>query len=130
MWGMLHALTNILADHTGAAAAGTASTLATVAYATGQLPIPAGIPPELVWLSVTFGFPLVWGMVTAVKVGATYAVTRRKQADRRSRLLIDSGRSIDDDEVERHLDTADKWGALASALGRADSEITCKRKAS
>lgn len=127
---MLHALANILADHTGAAAAGTASTIGVVAYATGQLPIPAGIPPELVWISAVFGFPLMWGMVTAVKVGATYAVTRRKQAQRRSRLLIESGRAIDDDDVERHLDTEDKWGALASALGRADSEIESKRKAS
>ena len=127
---MLHSVTNILADHTGATVAGAASTLATVAYATGQLPIPAGIPPELVWLSVTFGFPLVWFGVTTLKVAATYAVTRRKQSTTRATILIDAGRRIDDDEVERHLDNADKWGALAAALGRADSEIETKRKAS
>ena len=78
---------------------------------------------------MTFGPPLAWVGFVMLKAAAAYAVTRRKRARERVRLLREAGRPIDVDEVERHLDTEDRWSGVASALGRAEDEAD-KRRAS
>lgn len=115
-------LANIVADHTGAVVAGVTSTIGAAAFAAGQVPIPVGIPPELVWASLTFGPPAVWFGVAVLKATASYAVTRRRRSQARARMLIEAGRPVDDDEVERHLDAADRWASISSALGRGVEE--------
>lgn len=126
---MSHPVLSIIADHTGAVVAGAASSLGALAFAAGQVPVPPGISPELVWAAVTFGPPLAWFGVVVLKAAASYAITRRKRATARADMLRAAGRPVDDDEVERHLDSADRWSSVAAALGRADDEID-KRRAS
>jgi hypothetical protein len=116
-------LANIVADHTGAVVAGVTSTLGAAAFAAGQVPIPLGVPPELVWASLTFGPPAVWFGIAVLKATASYAVTRRRRSQDRARLLIEAGHAVDDDEVERHLDAADRWASIGSALGRGVEEV-------
>jgi hypothetical protein len=112
-------IVGIIADHTGAVVAGVTSTLGAAAYAAGQIPIPAGVPTELVWAAVTFGPPLTWLFVRGLSAVAAYHREKRKLAAARAQRLLDAGRAIDDDEVEAHLDRAEKHSAWLAALGAA-----------
>jgi len=110
-------IVNIVADHTGAVVAGATSTIGAAAFAAGQVPIPAGIPAELVWAAVTVGPPLTWLFVRGLSAVAAYHRERRKLAAARAQRLLDAGRPIDDDEVEAHLDRAERHSAWLAALG-------------
>jgi hypothetical protein len=120
---MTPGIASVLADHTGAVVAGGASSLGALAFAAGQVPIPPGVPVEVVWAAVTFGPPLAWLGVAILRATASYHVTRRLRAQARADKLLEAGRPVDDDDVERHLDAADRHASWASALGQVSSDV-------
>jgi len=125
---MTQGIVSTIADNTGAVVAGGASSLGALAFAAGQIPIPAGLPSELVWAAVTFGPPLAYFGIAILKATASYHVTRRLRAQERANKLLEAGHAVDDDDVERHLDAADHHASWASALGHATSEVDSARK--
>ena len=124
---MTAGIATVLADHTGAVVAGGASSLGALAFAAGQVPIPPGVPVEVVWAAVTFGPPLAWLGVAILRATASYHVTRRLRAQERADKLLAAGHAVDDDDVEKHLDAADRHASWASALGQANSEVVTLR---
>ena len=125
---MTPGIASIVADHTGAVVAGATSSLGALAFAAGQVPVPAGVPVELVWAAVTFGPPLAWVFVAAMKATARYHVTRRLRSTERANKLIAAGHAVDDDDVERHLDAADDHASWADALGHVSDDVDTIRK--
>lgn len=114
---MPYRMIDVIADHTGAVVAGGVSSVGALAFAAGQVPVPAGLPPELAWAAVTFGPPLAWLSVRLLHVAFAYVRERRKQHAARHAMLIAAGKAIDDAEVVRQLDERDRFAALEAVLG-------------
>jgi hypothetical protein len=66
--------------------------------------------------------------IAVLKATASYHVTRRIRSQERAKALLEAGHTVDDDDVERHLDAADHHASWASALGHVSSDVDAARK--
>lgn len=107
---------DVVADHTASLAAGAAGFLATLGFASGQFPVPSGVPE---WLPYAVSILGPVAAVVGTRILAGWAAGKRrlaeKQRARAAALLADKDKS-NDAEAHQLEDKADANEAVADVL--------------
>lgn len=127
---MTNHLINLIADHTGAFVAGTTSVLASVAMLAGQVPIPPGVDPNLVWLALLIGPTAAWLGTRLLSAAGAYFQRLKLHADAdaaRAQALLDDGDKSNDAPAVLRLEAARARAARMDAFAAAFSAAEKKQ---
>ena len=118
----MHNLINVVADHTGAFVAATASVIGTTAMIAGQVPIPPGVDPNLVWLALLVGPTAAWLGTRFLSAAGAYFQRLKLHADRdaaRAQALLDDADKSNDAGAVLRLEAARARAARMDAFAAA-----------
>ena len=115
-----------ITNHLGAFAAASSSVVGAGLAVAGQVPVPAGVSPDLVALVLTIGPPLTWlAYRLLIGIAAYYAHGAKMDRKKADRLEADADPG-NDNLIEILRDRADRRDSMSSAFSAAEKKRQSK----